>query len=84
MGLIPPAEQAHARQTLKGFAFKYVDGHRYVDSFIGTSKAWDTWLQPQVVDWVHVIKQLAGVAQIFPQTAYTGLAKSLQMEWQYL
>jgi hypothetical protein len=79
-----PEKQADARHHLTGFAFKYVDGSRYVGSFIGTDEARDAWLQPQIEDWIFGIKQLAKVAQRFPQTAYCGLAKSLQMEWQYL
>jgi hypothetical protein len=79
-----PAQQARARQALAGFAFKFVDGSRYVGGFIGTNEARDAWLQPLVADWVHGIEKLSMVAQRFPQTAYAGLAKSLQMEWQYL
>jgi hypothetical protein len=30
------------------------------------------------------VKELAGIAERFPQSAYCGLQKSLQLEWQYL
>jgi hypothetical protein len=79
-----PAEQAPARRHMAGFAFKYVDGHRYMGGFIGTTEAREEWLQPQLENWVHGVEQLAKVARRYPQTAYAGLAKSLQMEWQYL
>jgi hypothetical protein len=79
-----PAEQAPARQHMAGFAFQYVEGHRYVGGFIGTPESREAWLQPQVADWIHGVEQLAQVAKRYPQTAYAGLAKSLQMEWQYL
>jgi hypothetical protein len=42
-----PADQAANRQLLTGFAFKYVDGHRYVGGFIATDEAREAWLQPQ-------------------------------------
>jgi hypothetical protein len=79
-----PEEQDQAREALSDFAFRYVDGHRYVGGFIGTPEARDAWLKPQLEAWVYGIEQLAKVAQRFPQTAYAGLAKSLQMDWQYL
>ena len=79
-----PEDQTRAKHSLTDFAFQYVHGHRYVGGFIGTKEARDDWLKPQLDAWVYGIEQLAKVAQRFPQTAYAGLAKSLQMEWQYL
>ena len=61
-----------------------MDSHWYVGGFIGTAESRKEWLEPQLGDWVFGIGKLAKVAQRFPQTAYAGLAKSLQMEWQYL
>ena len=43
-----PVDQAHARHTLAGFGFTYVDGHRYVGRFIGTPEARKEWLDPQL------------------------------------
>jgi hypothetical protein len=79
-----PDQQDRARQALAGFDFRYVDGHRDVGGFIGTDEARAAWLEPMLNDWVHGIEKLSMVAQRFPQTAYAGLSKSLQMEWQYL
>jgi hypothetical protein len=80
----PPADQAHARHAFAGMDFRYVDGSRYVGGFIGTVESREAWLQPRIDDWVYGIKLLARVSQRFPQTAYAGLSKSLQSEWQYL
>ena len=44
----------------------------------------DEWIDAKVNDWVHGIKELAKAAKKYPQTAYAGLTKSLQLEWQYL
>jgi hypothetical protein len=79
-----PAVRDLARQALASFDFKYVDGHRYVGGFIGTDEAREAWLEPQLDAWVYGIQQLAKVAVRFPQTAFAGLAKSLQSEWMYL
>jgi hypothetical protein len=51
---------------------------------MGTPEAIGQWLLPQVKKWVHGVHQLAKVARRFPQTAFAGLAKSLQSEWQYV
>jgi hypothetical protein len=73
-----------ARRTLERFQFQYCDGHRYVGGFIGSAAARARWLAPKILDWVYGVNQLAKVASRYPQTAYAGLAKSLQSEWQYL
>jgi hypothetical protein len=70
--------------VLEEFDFQRQDGCRYVGGFIGTAAAQQAWLTPQIQQWVHGVEMLAKVAQRFPQTAYAGLSKSLQMEWQYL
>jgi hypothetical protein len=79
-----PEHQGAARMQLADFEFKYLDGHRYVGGFIGTEESRHQWLEPMIADWVYGIEQLAKVSQRFPQAAYAGLTKSLQMEWQYL
>jgi len=69
---------------LGDYHFQYEDGYRHVGGFIGTSEAKARWLQPQIQQWVRGVERLAQVAPRFPQTAYAGLSKSLQLEWQYL
>jgi len=66
------------------FNFTYTEGHRYVGGFLGPDVARRDWLDPQIQKWVRSVKALAKVARRYPQTAYTGLAKSLQSEWMYL
>jgi hypothetical protein len=51
---------------------------------VGSPKAQHKWLEPQIQKWVGGVKALAQVATRFPQTAYAGLVKSLQLELQYL
>jgi hypothetical protein len=70
--------------VLSEFNFRYETGHRYVGGFIGSPKAQRRWLEPQIQKLVGGVEALARVASRFPQTAYAGLVKSLQLEWQYL
>ena len=79
-----PEDRATAEKILAEFEFKYTDGFRYVGGFMGTAKAQEEWLLPQIDNWVAGIHKLAKVAKRFPQTAYAGMARSLQSEWQYV
>jgi hypothetical protein len=79
-----PEDWPGAEERLEAFGFKFVDGSRYVRSFLGSKAALSEWLEPQIAQWVRGVESLAKVARRYPQTAYTGLAKSLQQEWQYL
>jgi hypothetical protein len=42
------------------------------------------WIESKVADWTNAIADLAFVALSHPQSAYAGLQKSLQMEWQFV
>jgi len=44
--LCRPQDDDVARRILAEFAFRHLDGHRYV--FIGTEARWDEWLTPQI------------------------------------
>ena len=79
-----PEVSETAKAALEGFNFQYRDGSRYLGSFIGTAATQQDWIDPQIQKWVGGVEALARVAKRFPQTAYAGLAKSLQSEWQYL
>jgi hypothetical protein len=82
--IVRPEDQPQAQDHLSQYTFTYCEGHRYVGGFIGTNEAREAWLQPKVRQWADGVETLARVARRFPQTAYAGLAKSLQSEWQYL
>jgi hypothetical protein len=43
-----------------------------------------SWVQEKAEGWVDSVKELAMVAERYPQAAYAGLQKSLQQEWQFL
>ena len=67
-----------------GFAFQYKSGHKYLGGFIGEPENQEAWIKPQIDGWVRGVEKLAKVAKRYPQTAYVGLTKSLQAEWQYI
>ena len=75
---------AAAKAALGQFDFRYQEGARYIGGFIGTEEAKTAWLQPRIDAWVERIKALARIALHYPQTAYAGLSKLLQAEWQYM
>jgi hypothetical protein len=79
-----PGRSARAEELLEAFSFKFTDGHRYVGGFLGSNAALSQWLAPQIQQWVSGVPSLAKVANRYPQTAYAGLTKSLQQEWQNL
>jgi hypothetical protein len=79
-----PEAMEDCKRELADFNFIFRTGSRYVGGFVGDDEAKQAWLEPQIQQWVDGVEKLAKVARRFPQTAYAGLAKSLQMEWTYL
>jgi hypothetical protein len=80
----PEAKRTAIKSHLEQFDFQYENGSRYVGGYIGPESAHNEWLSPQVQKWATAVKSLAKVARRYPQTAYAGLAQSLQSEWTYL
>ena len=42
------------------------------------------WVKPQVEAWAHGVRFLGKISRQHPQSAYSGLGVSLQLDWQYL
>ena len=51
---------------------------------MGELGAEQRWVQTKVEGWAESVKTLAGVARKHPQSAYAGLQKSLQQEWEFI
>ena len=51
-----------AMKDLEEFNFQQLDGHRYLGGFVGTPEARDTWLAPQIQQWVEGVEELSKVA----------------------
>jgi hypothetical protein len=82
--ICPPDLPAPSRQPLEQFPFQFADGHRHLGGFIGNTEARTQWLTPRIAAWATAVELLAKAATKFPQSAYAGLTKSLQAEWQYM
>ncbi|KAL7461468.1 hypothetical protein ACHAXS_001898, partial [Conticribra weissflogii] len=77
-------DEARAAFEAAGLDVQFTRGQRYVGGFIGSDTTRKDWLAPKIQEWVDGVKTLAAVATRFPQTAYAGMASSLQAEWQYV
>jgi hypothetical protein len=64
--------------------FKVTTGSQYLGSFIGEDDALRSWLAEKTKSWEEAVADIAKVAPNFPQTAYSGLQKSFQQEWQFV
>jgi hypothetical protein len=73
-----------AKHEFKDLGFKVVTGTRYLGGFIGENEAFNEWIETKTENWEHAVTQLAAAAKDFPQSAYAGLQKSLQQEWQFV
>ena len=80
--------QEHSKEAaeiaFKDLGFTIVTGSRYLGGFIGEASDQLSWIKEKTKNWVAAIKELAMVAERYPQAAYAGLQKSLQQEWQFL
>ncbi len=69
---------------LQEFNFQFESRYCHVGRYLGSQEAHNQWIQPQIQQWVRGMEHIAQVAPQFPQMAFAGLTKSLQLEWQYL
>jgi hypothetical protein len=82
--IVPSDTPPTALNVLDEFHFQRTEGHRYLGGFVGSGSTEAAWIDPQVEQWVAGVHLLSKVARRYPQTAYAGLSKSLQAEWQYV
>ena len=73
-----------ANAYFRGMGIKVVTGSRYLGGYIGEREAEAKWVQGKVEGWADSVRTLSGVARKHPQSAYTGLQKSLQQEWAFV
>jgi hypothetical protein len=73
-----------AKESFKDLGFTVLTGSRYLGGFIGEAPEQLSWIQEKTEGWVDSVKELAMVAEQYPQAAYAGLQKYLQQEWQFL
>ena len=63
---------------------KIVTRSRYLGGFVGERGAERRWVQTKVEGWAESMKTLEGVARKHLQSAYAGLQKSIQQEWEFV
>ena len=61
-----------------------VAGARLLGSYLGPPPQTHAWITAKVTSWAHRIQLLAAAADCYPQSAYVGMQRSLQHEWQHL
>jgi hypothetical protein len=81
---VPTHSLESARAAFADLKFTVVTGSRYFGGFIGEKPAFDEWIRKKTKSWTEAVTDLAVVAKNFPQSAYSGLQKSLQQEWQFV
>ena len=72
---------ARAEEHFRGLGIWVVTGHRYLGGFIGDADAERGWLRDKIHGWTESVKLLAEVTHKHQHSAYAGLQKSLQQEW---
>jgi hypothetical protein len=82
--IVPQKNLVAAQAAFKDFEFTITTGNRYLGGYIGEKESLVLWLREKVAYWTEAVKELASVAGPFPQSAYAGLQKSLQQEWQFV
>ena len=68
----------------EGLDVKAYRGHRYVGRYVGYLEMRNCWIGPKVDSWATVVETIYMIACKYPQSAYHGVALSLQAMWQYL
>ena len=82
--VVPGHNLESAKLAFPDFNFKVQTGSRYLGGFIGEEDALHEWIRLKTLAWETAIIDLASVADVFPQAAYSGLQRSLQQEWQFV
>ena len=78
ISVVAPWNVVREEELFRGMVTMVVTRSRYLGGFIGNREAGDTWLAEKFQGWVELVKILLGVTHKHPQSAYTGLKKSLQ------
>jgi hypothetical protein len=73
-----------ARAAFADLNFTVTTRHHYLGGFIGDQDAFEAWIKEQSTCWAEAVTDLASVMKNFPQSAYSGLQKLLQQEWQFV
>ena len=82
--LVEPRNMAREDDLFRGMGIKVVTGSCYLGGFVGDRAAEDSCISEKVKGWTKSETNLSGVAYKHLHSAYAGLQKSLQQEWEFL
>ena len=82
--VVAPQNVERAEDFFRGMEVKVVAGSGCLGGYVGDREAEDSWLAEKVQGWIEKVKTLSGVALKHPQSAYSGLQKSLQHELAFM
>ena len=68
--------------AVEGLDLKFVSGSRQLGVYLGPQEELAAWVKPQVEEWAHGVRVLGKISRRHPQSAYSGLGISLQLEWK--
>ena len=75
---------ARAEELFWGVVITVVTGSRYLGGLIGERDVETMWLDERVKGLADLVRTLSGVTRKHQKSAYAGLQKSLQQEWEFL
>ena len=75
-----PGQEAAAKREFvaEGLTLNFVNGSRYLGTYLGSQADLEAWVKPQVEAWAHGVMVLAKISRRHPQSAFAGLGMSLQ------
>ena len=73
-----------ALANLCGMGVCVITISNYISGFIGDYELETDWISEKVVEWTHTVEFLSGLELQHLKTAYAGLHKSLQEEWDFV
>ena len=81
-----PEDKAMAKREFKqsGLHLNYIDGRRYLRSYLGPKIGAKGMGSAKVEAWAHGDRTLDKTAKWYPKLAYANLGMLLQIECQYL
>ena len=82
--VVDPRNVSQVEEFFRGMGLKVVTWSRYLGGLIGEGEAEKSCLYGKVAGWAESVKNLTGVSRKHPQSAYSGLQKSLHQEWEFM
>ena len=66
------------------FSDSGVEGKRYVDVVIGSSKSVTDYVKQKVTEWINEVESLSSMATTQPHAPYAAFTHGLKHKWMFL